>query len=159
VAAYLPAFSGGDKDSVTVRQLLTHRSGLPAGRDLWRLASNPEDARRYVIDAPLECKPGDCFIYSDLGFDLLGMVVESVSGEALDGFLNEHVFAPLGMTKTGFRPADSVRTRVAPTEVNPPRGYPLQGEVHDENAYALGGVAGHAGLFSTATDLAIFAQM
>ena len=159
VAAYLPAFSGGYKDSVTIGQLLTHRSGLPAGRDLWRLASNPEDARRYVIDTPLQCKPGDCFIYSDLGFDLLGMVVESVSGESLDVFLGEHVFQPLGMTQTGFRPADSVRTRVAPTEVNPPRGYPLQGEVHDENAYTLGGVAGHAGLFSTATDLSIFAQM
>jgi CubicO group peptidase (beta-lactamase class C family) len=159
VAAYLPAFSGGYKDSVTVRQLLTHRSGLPPGRDLWRLTTNAEDARRYVIDTPLECRPGDCFIYSDLGFDLLGMIVQSVSGEPLDVFLAEHVFQPLGMNQTFFRPADSLRTRVAPTEVNPPRGYPLQGEVHDENAYALGGVAGHAGLFSTATDLAIFAQM
>lgn len=158
-SAYLPAFTGGYKDSVTVRQLLTHRSGLPAGRDLWRLATNAQDARRYVLDTPLECKPGECFIYSDLGFDVLGMIVESVSGESLDVFLGEHVFQPLGMTQTEYRPADSLRARVAPTEVNPPRGYPLQGEVHDENAYALGGVAGHAGLFSTASDLAIFAQM
>ncbi len=159
VAAYLPAFTGGYKDSVTVRQLLTHRSGLPSGRDLWRLATNAQDARRYVMDTPLECKPGVCYIYSDLGADLLGMIVESVSGERLDVFLAEHVFGPLGMTDTFFRPADSVRARVAPTEVMPPRGYPLQGEVHDENAYALGGVAGHAGLFSTAADLSIFAQM
>jgi len=159
VAAYLPAFTGGNKDSVTVRQLLTHRSGLPSGRDLWRLATNPRDARKYVIDTPLVCKPGDCYIYSDLGADLLGMIVESVSGESLDVFLAEHVFQPLGMNDTFFRPDDSVKARVAPTEVNPPRGYPLKGEVHDENAYALGGVAGHAGLFSTAADLSVFAQM
>jgi serine-type D-Ala-D-Ala carboxypeptidase len=159
VAAYLPAFTGGSKDSVTVRQLLTHRSGLPSGRDLWRLATNAQDARRYVMDTQLVCKPGDCYIYSDLGADLLGMIVESISGESLDVFLAEHVFQPLGMSDTFFRPADSVKARVAPTEVNPPRGYPLKGEVHDENAYALGGVAGHAGLFSTAADLSVFAQM
>jgi CubicO group peptidase (beta-lactamase class C family) len=87
------------------------------------------------------------------------MVVEAVSGERLDVFLDEHVFQPLGMTDTFFRPADSLKTRVAPTELTPPRGYPLQGEVHDENAYALGGIAGHAGLFSTAADLSVFAQM
>jgi serine-type D-Ala-D-Ala carboxypeptidase len=159
VAAYVPAFSGGYKDSVTVRQLLTHRSGLPAGRELWRLASTPDEARRFVLDTQLECRPGDCYIYSDLGADVLGMIVEAVSGERLDVFLDEHVFHPLGMTDTFFRPADSLKARVAPTELTPPRGYPLQGEVHDENAYALGGVAGHAGLFSTAADLSVFAQM
>jgi serine-type D-Ala-D-Ala carboxypeptidase len=159
VVSYLPAFTGGYKDSVTIRELLTHRSGLPPGRELWRLATTPDEARRYVLDTQLECKPGDCFIYSDLGADVLGLVVEAVSGERLDVFLDEHVFQPLGMTNTFFRPADSLKTRVAPTELTPPRGYPLQGEVHDENAYALGGIAGHAGLFSTAADLAVFAQM
>ena len=159
VAKYLPAFTGGFKDSVTIRHLLTHRSGLPAGRDLWRVARNPQEARLMVIDAPLTCKPGTCYIYSDLGADILGMVVETISGMSLDHFLTERVFTPLGMTKTYYRPDDSLRTRIAPTEVMPPRGYPLQGEVHDENAYALGGVAGHAGLFSTAKDLAVFAQM
>jgi CubicO group peptidase (beta-lactamase class C family) len=159
VSKYLPAFSGGFKDSVTIRHLLTHRSGLPAGRDLWRVARNPQEARLMVIDAPLSCKPGTCYIYSDLGADILGMVVETVSGKGLDQFLAERVFGPLGMNHTRFRPDDSLRTRIAPTEVMPPRGYPLQGEVHDENAYALGGVAGHAGLFSTANDLAVFAQM
>ena len=159
VAKYLPAFSGGYKDSVTVRQVLTHRSGLPAGRDLWRVATNPQEARLMVIDAPLACKPGSCYIYSDLGADILGMIVETVSGQGLDEFLAARVFAPLGMSDTFFRPADSLRARVAPTEVMPPRGYPLKGEVHDENAYALGGVAGHAGLFSTAKDLSVFAQM
>ena len=159
VSKYVPDFNGGWKDSVTVRHLLTHRSGLPAGRDLWRLAQSPTDARQLVIDTPLECNPGQCYIYSDLGADLLGFVVEAVSGQSLDGFLAERVFAPLGMTDTFFRPADSLRTRIAPTEVTPPRGHPLRGEVHDENAYTLGGVAGHAGLFSTAADLSVFAQM
>ena len=159
VSTYLPAFSGGYKDSVTIRHLLTHRSGLPAGRDLWRTAKNPQEARLMVIDAPLTCKPGSCYIYSDLGADVLGMVVETISGMGLDEFLVKRVFEPLSMTRTGFRPADSLHARVAPTEVMPPRGYPLKGEVHDENAHALGGVAGHAGLFSTAKDLAVFAQM
>ena len=159
VSQYLPAFSGGWRDSVTLRHLLTHRSGLPAGRDIWRVAMGPQHARQVVLESQLTCKPGDCYVYSDLGADLLGMTVEAISGQTLDLFLNERVFAPLNMTSTMFRPADSLRTRVAPTEVTPPRGYPIRGEVHDENAYALGGVAGHAGLFSTATDLAIFAQM
>jgi serine-type D-Ala-D-Ala carboxypeptidase len=158
VAKYLPAFSGGMKDSVTVRDLLTHRSGLPAGRDLWRIARNPQEARLAVIDTPLECKPGRCGIYSDLGFVVLGMVIESIAGQGLDEFLSARVFQPLGMTDTDFRPGDSLRSRVAPTEIAPPRGYPIRGEVHDENAWSLGGIAGHAGLFSTAADLSIFAQ-
>ncbi len=159
VATYLPAFSGDYKDSVTIRQLLTHRSGLPSGRDLWRIAANPQEARLAIIDTPLVCKPDMCFIYSDLGASLLGMVVETVSGQGLDVFLHDRVFGPLGMTDTFFRPDPSLAPRIAPTELTPPRGYPLRGEVHDENAYALGGVAGHAGLFSTAADLSIFAQM
>src|SRR5687768_1847800 len=159
VSTYLPAFSGGWKDSVTVRQLLTHRSGLPAGRDLWRVARTPDEARAAVLATNLECRPGQCFIYSDLGADVLGFVIEAVAGESLDVFLHDKVFEPLGMTDTFFRPADSLTYRIAPTEIAPPRGYPLRGQVHDENAYALGGVAGHAGLFSTAADLSIFAQM
>jgi CubicO group peptidase (beta-lactamase class C family) len=159
VVTYLPEFTGGYKDSVTIRQLLEHRSGLPADRDLWRLASSPEEARDIVLTTPLECKPGRCYIYSDLGAMTLGFLVERIAGQPLDEFLRERLFEPLGMTNTFFRPADSVRYRVAPTEVTPPRGYPLRGEVHDENAYALGGVAGHAGLFSTAADLSVFAQM
>jgi CubicO group peptidase (beta-lactamase class C family) len=158
VSKYVPAFSGGDKDRVTVRMLLEHRSGLPAGRDLWRLARTPAEARDVVISTPLVCEPGRCFEYSDLGADMLGFVVEAAAGEPLDQFLREAVFEPLGMTDTFFHPADSLKSRIAPTEVAPPRGYPLQGEVHDENAFALGGVAGHAGLFSTAADLAVFAQ-
>jgi CubicO group peptidase (beta-lactamase class C family) len=159
VVEYLPAFTGGWKDSITVRQLLTHRSGLPASRDLWKLAMNPQEARLGVVDATLQCRPGVCFEYSDLGMVLLGMVVENISGVGLDRFVRERVFEPLGMTSTFFRPSDSLRGRVAPTDVNPPRGYPLRGEVADENAYALGGIAGHAGLFSTASDISVFAQM
>ncbi len=159
VFRYLPAFSGGLKDDVTVRELLTHRSGLPAGRDLWRVAHSPQEAREMVLSTQLEYAPDHAYIYSDLGADVLGMIVEAVSGERLDRFLERRVFGPLGMHDTFYRPADSLRYRIAPTEVTPPRGYPLQGEVHDENAYALGGIAGHAGLFSTAADLSIFAQM
>jgi len=159
VKNYLPEFTGGDKDLVTVRMLLEHRSGLPAGRDLWRIASSPADARRAVLETPLIFKPGRYEEYSDLGADVLGFVVERVSGQSLDAFLDQRVFKPLGMTETTFRPSPLLRTQIAPTELNPPRGYPLRGEVHDENAYALGGVAGHAGIFSTASDLSVFAQM
>jgi serine-type D-Ala-D-Ala carboxypeptidase len=159
VKTYLPEFSGGNKDLVTVRMLLEHRSGLPAGRDLWRLASSPADARRAVLETPLAFKPGRYEEYSDLGADVLAFMVERVSGESLDVFLSQRVFKPLGMTETTFRPSPLLRSQIAPTELNPPRGYPLRGEVHDENAYALGGVAGHAGIFSTARDLSVFAQM
>jgi CubicO group peptidase (beta-lactamase class C family) len=159
VLRYLPAFSGGLKDKVTVKDLLTHRSGLPAGRDLWRKARSPQEARDMVLATQLVYRPDEGYIYSDLGADVLGMIVEEVSGERLDQFLTRRVFAPLGMNHTFYRPPDSLRYRIAPTEVSPPRGYPIRGEVHDENAYALGGIAGHACLFSTAADLSVFAQM
>lgn len=159
VSKYIPEFSGGEKDLVTLRLLLEHRSGLPAGRDLWRFTHSPEEAREAVIQTPLVYHPNQYYEYSDLGADMLGFVVEAASGERLDQFLEDHVWKPLGMENTFFKPADSLRDRIAPTEDNPPRGYPLRGEVHDENAFALGGVAGHAGLFSTASDIAIFAQM
>lgn len=159
IVKYLPEFTGGDKDSVTIRELLEHRSGLPADRELFRLASSPAEARQIVLTTPLEYKPGTQYVYSDLGAMTLGFLVEKLSGQPLDEYLGMWVFQPLGMTNTYFRPVDSVKYRSAPTEDTPPRGYPLQGEVHDENAYALGGVAGHAGLFSTAGDLSIFAQM
>lgn len=159
VVTYLPAFSGGAKDYVTVRQLLTHHSGLPAGKQLWRLALNREQARKIVLETPLACHPGSCFVYSDLGADVLGWVIEEIAGQSLDVFLNERLFEPLGMGDTFFNPSLNLQSRIAPTEVSPPRGYPLKGEVHDENAFALGGVAGHAGLFSTASDLAVFAEM
>lgn len=159
VSRYLPDFSGGLRDQVTVRHLLTHRAGLPAGRELWRIAKTPAEARAAVLASPIQCAPGNCYEYSDLGADLLGFVAEAASGQTLDAFLERSVFAKLGMTDTHFRPDPMSSVRIAPTEIAPPRGYPLRGEVHDENAYALGGVAGHAGLFSTAEDLSVFAQM
>jgi CubicO group peptidase (beta-lactamase class C family) len=159
VSTFFPEFSGGWKDSVTLRHLLTHRSGLPAGRDLWRNAWSPADAQRMVIDTPLEYEPGTHYVYSDLGADILGMIAERASGRKLDELLQERVFAPLGMTETWYRVPASVRSRTAPTATISVRGYSLQGDVHDENAHALGGVAGHAGLFSTASDLSVFATM
>jgi CubicO group peptidase (beta-lactamase class C family) len=159
VSRFIPAFSGGAKDDITIRQLLEHRSGLPAGRELWRIALTPDEARQAIIASPLECNPGRCYIYSDLGPDLLGFVVEAAAGQKFDAFMQQRLFEPLGMQDTHFRPHWTLRDRIAPTELTPPRGYPLRGEVHDENAFVMGGVAGHAGLFSTATDLAVFAQM
>jgi CubicO group peptidase (beta-lactamase class C family) len=159
VSRYVPEFTGGGKENVTLRLLLEHRSGLPAGRDIWRMAHTPEEARAAVISTPLFAPPGQYYEYSDLGADILGFVVEAASGQRLDQFLAARVFTPLGMSDTRFRPDASLRGRIAPTEITPPRGYPIRGEVHDENAYALGGIAGHAGIFSTASDLAIFAQM
>ncbi len=158
VRTYIPEFTGGGRENITVRHLLAHRSGLPASRNLWRIARTPEEAKKAALESALVCKPDNCTIYSDIGAIALGILVERISGQGLDEFLMERVFEPLGMKNTFFNPPDSLRRFIAPTEVTPPRGYPLRGEVHDENAYALGGVAGHAGLFSTASDLSIFAQ-
>jgi CubicO group peptidase (beta-lactamase class C family) len=151
VARYLSRFRGHGRGAVTIRQLLAHTSGLPAGRDLPR---SPGAARRAVLATPLEDTPGAHTLYSDLGPDLLGFIVERVTGEPLDRFLARRVFARLGMHSTGFRPRARDYARLAPTGV-----YPSRGVVHDPNARALGGVAGHAGLFATASDLAVFAQM
>ncbi|MBI5601568.1 MAG: serine hydrolase [Gemmatimonadetes bacterium] len=159
VVDYLPGFVGKWKDEVTIRHLLTHRSGLPAGRELWRVARTPEQNRQAVIETKLRFRPGRSFIYSDLGADVLGWVVESIAGQPLDAFVRERVFEPLGMTNTYFLPPDSVHDRVAPTDRSARRGFVVGAQVHDENAYVLGGVAGHAGLFGTADDLAVFAQM
>ncbi len=161
VARYLPAFADGDpaKAAVTVTQLLTHHSGLPAGRDLWRSAGSPVEAKAQLLTTRLICPPGRCYLYSDVGADVLGILAETVSGQPLDRFLHARLFEPLGMHDTHFRPPGALRERIAPTEGWSRRGYPLRGEVHDENAFALGGVAGHAGLFATAADLGVFAQL
>jgi len=158
VSRYLPAFRGGDKSRVTVRDLLTHRSGLPAGRSLTS-AHNARQARRLIIETPLEAPPGTRTEYSDVGADVLGFVIEAIAGERLDQFVSRTIYRRLGLQNTMFLPGRARRARVAPTENNPPRGYPIRGEVHDDAAFALGGVAGHAGLFATASDLAVFAQM
>jgi serine-type D-Ala-D-Ala carboxypeptidase len=159
VQRYLPAFTGRGKARVTVRELLEHRSGLPAGRPLALLARSRAQARRLVLTTALEREPGTSVRYSDVGMDVLGFVVEAIAHEPLDRFVRRRVFVPLGMTQTMFRPSAAQRARAAPTERHGPRGHPIAGEVHDPDAWALGGVAGHAGLFSTASDLARFAQM
>lgn len=159
VVDILPEFAGPGKQRVRVHHLLSHTAGIPAGRRLWRTASTPEEAWRQVLASPVQLPPGHTMTYSDLGAMIMGKVIERVSGMPLDRFARERIFIPLGMFDTFYTPVDSVRYRVAPTEIGPPRGYPLRGEVHDESAWALGKIAGHAGLFSSATDLAIFAQM
>jgi serine-type D-Ala-D-Ala carboxypeptidase len=159
VQRYLPEWAGAGKERVTVRHLLTHSSGLPAWRPLYKEATSPESALALVIATGLDTLPGVRYVYSDLNAVLLGRIVERLSGERLDDYVRRHIFAPLGMTATGFRPDSALRGRIAPTEVDPWRQRHLRGEVHDENAAALGGVAGHAGLFSSAADLVRFAQM
>jgi CubicO group peptidase (beta-lactamase class C family) len=158
VQRYLPEFTGRNKEKVTVAHLLTHHSGLPAGRLLYNVARSASDARRMVLASPLQCAPGSCFLYSDVGADILGWVVERIANESLDSFVARRVFGPLGMSSTVFRPAPSFMNRIAPTLDYSKRGF-VRGEVHDESAFTLGGVAGHAGLFSTASDIAVFAQM
>jgi CubicO group peptidase (beta-lactamase class C family) len=155
---YLPEWQGRNKERVTVRHLLTHSSGLPAFIQMWKFTSTADSARQLVLNAPLDTVPGARMVYSDLGAILLGMIVERVSGETLDGYLAKHVFTPLKMFDTRYRPGADVLARVAPTEKDPWRGRHLRGEVHDENAFLLGGVSAHAGLFSSANDLARFAR-
>src|SRR5690606_17465144 len=149
VAAVLPDFVEGDprKTGITARDLLLHRSGLPAWRPLHEEGTDPAALRRVVLATPLASAPGSATGYSDLGFMVLGWVVEAVAGVPLNDFLEGRVFAPLGMADTGFRPPAAARDRIAPTERGTPtRPYLVHGEVHDENAFLLGGVAGHAGL-------------
>jgi len=162
VIEHLPWWSGGDpaKERVTLRQLLLHRAGLPPFRR-WFFELAGEEAYREAIAAePLETEPGAGTVYSDIGVMTLGILVEEVSGLRLDRFLERRLFEPLGMRDTGFLPDPALLERIAPTEVDTLwRGMHVHGIVHDENADAIGGVAGHAGLFSTARDLAVFADM
>ncbi len=159
VAAFLPGFKGQGKERVTVENLLTHSSGLDWWSPLYKELRG-KDAYLAKIEAlDLGYEPGTKSVYSDLGEILLGAVLERVAGEDLDAFARRRILAPLGMNDTLYRPAAALRPRIAPTEQDPWRGRLLVGEVHDENAFALGGVAPHAGLFGTAPDLARFAQM
>lgn len=159
VQRYVPAFQGAMKERVTIRNLLTHSSGLPAWRRLFAESSTREEALALVDTTALLRQPGDTFIYSDLGAMTLAQSVEAITGQRLDAFLDARVFGPLAMTSTRYVPPESWRARIAPTENDTAfRHRMLHGEVHDENAGRLGGVSGHAGLFSNAPDLARFAQ-
>ena len=159
VSALVPEFQRGARERVTVRHLLTHSSGLPGWRPLFRDTVGRDAYIRRIAELDLEREPGAASVYSDLGFILLGAALESVAGELLDVFAQRRILRPLGMSDTGYRPASSLKARIAPTEEDPWRGRVVHGEVHDENAFAMGGVAAHAGLFGTAPDLARFAQM
>ncbi|HEX6668012.1 MAG TPA: serine hydrolase domain-containing protein [Gemmatimonadales bacterium] len=158
VRRYLPRFSGGLKNRVTVRMLLDHTSGLKSYVPIYKKAGR---SRTRMVDLlyaqPLIRPPGDSAEYSDLNSMLLGLLVESVSGSALDRFADTAVFHPLGMTETRFRPPARLKRRIAPAGIW--RGQPVPGDVNDQNAAAFGGVAGHAGVFSTGRDLARFAQV
>ncbi|WP_100012743.1 serine hydrolase domain-containing protein [Lentibacillus sediminis] len=160
VADYIPEFAQNGKADVTIRQLLTHTSGFPAWIPFYRTAETREEAYQQVFSTALEHEPGTHYGYSDLNMITVAAIIEEISGERLDQYINEHITEPLGMTDTMFNPPESLKMRTAATEYQPQtdRGI-VWGEVHDENAWAMDGVAGHAGLFSTAQDLAVFAQM
>ncbi len=169
---YVPDYGDGVKRKVNVKHLLTHSSGLPPGDFLPGL-QDAEARWRRVSQIPLANEPGQRVVYSDIGFMLLGRVVETVTGQTLDEFARTHIFQPLGMTHTSFRPTRALaepgeeawgQTPYSPpgfaaTEVVKGNGRAAYAFVHDENAYSLGGVCGHAGLFSSAQDVARYARM
>ncbi len=160
VAEYWPEFKAHGKEAITGRELLTHYSGLRPDLDLKLEWSGYETVLKMIIEETPVRPPGTRFTYSDINFETLGEIVRRVSGQPLDAYCAEHIFKPLGMKDTGFNPPASLRERIAPTQYkHGETGKMLWGEVHDPTAYNMGGVAGHAGLFSTADDLAIFAQM
>jgi len=159
VAAFLPRFRGADKEKVKVEDLLTHSSGLDWWAPLYQDTKGKQAFVEKVQAMDLVYPPGTKSLYSDLGLVLLGEVLERVAGEPLDAFAGKRILEPLGMKDTRYRPGPDLLARIAPTEKDPWRGRVLRGEVHDENAFAMGGVAAQAGLFGTAPDLARFAQM
>ncbi len=164
VVRYLPEWASGPnaewRRKVTVRHLLTHTSGLPAFKEYWRTSKGKQDTLGRIFAEPLEYEPGTKEIYSDLGIILMAEIIERLTGRTLDDLAKSYIFSPLGMKDTMYRPPKKLWPTIAPTEIdNQLRHRLVQGEVHDENAFAIGGVSGHAGLFSTAPDLAAFCQM
>jgi len=162
VVKYIPEFAQNGKEKITLYNLMVHNSGLPAWRKFYEFCRDPRCVLDSVYATGLIYKTGDSTIYSDLGLITMGKVLERVSGTTLDRYVDSVFFQPLGMIHTRYNPPESLRTRIAPTEVDSfwQRTFvPVQGRVHDENAATLGGVSGHAGLFSTSSDLAIMMQM
>ena len=157
VAKYLPEFAQNGKEDITLRQLMTHYSGLAPDLDLTTPWEGKNTAYQLAFVEPPETTPGSGFVYSDINFIMLGALVERVSGETLDAYTAQHIFAPLKMTRTRFVPPAAWRAKIAPTQYDE-KEHMLRGVVHDPTARRMGGVAGHAGLFSTADDLAKFAQ-
>lgn len=159
VATYLPEFGVNGKESITVGQLLTHTSGLVAWLPLWSAYPDPPARIKAVMDVAPRTTPGTNYEYSDLNLITLGVLVERVTGKKLDRVVADRITRPLGMVDTGYNPPASKLDRIAATEYQaaPARGM-IRGTVHDENAWSLGGVAGHAGVFSTAGDMSVLAQ-
>jgi CubicO group peptidase (beta-lactamase class C family)/beta-glucosidase-like glycosyl hydrolase len=159
VRRYVPLFRGGEKSGVTIRHLLTHTSGLPAGADLYADARDPEQALRRVYRTPLVYSPGEKMEYSDFGMITMAEVVRRRAEVPVDQFLARRVYGPLGMQSTQYDPPVAlVQPITVPTALRSQRPYTIDGVVHDANAFRLGGVTGHAGLFSTARDIAVYAQ-
>jgi CubicO group peptidase (beta-lactamase class C family) len=160
VASYLPEFNDPAKAAITLRQLLEHRGGLEAFAPLYREFRGREQYLEQINRRPSKRVPGTETEYSDWDLILLQLIIERITAQPLDHFLQERLFRPLGMHDTGFNPDPSLKPRIAATEVDAQyRGGLIWGEVHDPNAWAMGGVAGHAGLFSSVRDLAVYAQM
>jgi uncharacterized protein YbbC (DUF1343 family)/CubicO group peptidase (beta-lactamase class C family) len=160
VSDYWPEFKQNGKELVTIRELMTHYSGLPPDLELKPAWTGYDTAMQMIVAAKLDVPPGTRFIYSDINFETLGEIVRRVSGEPLDIYCVEHIFKPLGMKDTMFKPPALLRSRIAPTQYEHGSSGPvLWGVVHDPTSRYMGGVAGHAGLFSTADDISIFAQM
>lgn len=157
VRDYLPEFRGPGKDEVTVRHLLEHSSGLRAFLPLNDMADTEAEARRLVLEEPLGWSPGGRVVYSDLNAMILGWIVERITGMGLNEFVRDSLYGPLGLKQTRFRLPREARRRAAPVGLW--RGHAIAGEVHDQNAARLAGVSGHAGLFSTGSDLARYAQL
>jgi len=157
VAKYLPEFAQNGKDDITLRQLMTHYSGLEPDLDLKTPWEGKDTAYKMAFAETPEEAPGSRFVYSDINFIVLGALVERVSGETLDVYTERHIFAPLKMSHTRFVPPANWRSKIAPTQYDENEKM-LRGVVHDPTARRMGGVAGHAGLFSTGDDLAKFAQ-
>lgn len=157
VARYIPEFARQGKEKVTVAQLLLHTGGVAAANPLGEYDGGPEAAMERIVGCKPIAAPGERFVYSDVGYLVLGELVRRVSGKPLNQFAADEIFRPLGMNNTGFCPDPAVHARVAPTEKSGDSF--LRGVVHDPRAQRLGGVAGHAGLFSTAGDLWKYAQM
>jgi len=160
VAKYLPEFAVNKKENITIKNLLLHNSGLPAFRRYYDKYNAAEEVFNDIISLELDYKTGTKTVYSDLGIIILGKLIEVVTGKKLDQFCEEEIFRPLQMNNTLFNPPDSLKYRIAPTEYdNYWRNRLVWGTVHDENAALLDGVAGHAGLFSTAEDISHLLQM
>ncbi len=161
VSRFFPEFATGDKAAITIKMLLTHVSGFDADPipSLWAGYPDIPSRRQAVLDSPLKNKPGTTYLYSDINLLTLGFIVEKLTGQSLDKVVHDRITGPLGMVDTGYNPPASKLNRIAATEyeATPPRGM-VRGSVHDENAWSLGGVAGHAGVFSTANDMATLAQ-